>query len=96
MRIKTKVTIGVAFLFGVTLVIGALGLFYLNKLSGEANNILMNNYESLEHTKSIIDALETLDENPSALDNIRANIQKQERNITEPGEAQHEGYRPEK
>jgi two-component system, NtrC family, sensor histidine kinase KinB len=89
MRIKTKVTIGVAFLFGVTLAIGALGLFYLNKISGEADNILKNNYESLEHMKSILDACETIDENPSALDSIGINIQKQEKNITEPGEQEY-------
>lgn len=86
MRIKTKVTIGISFLFGVTLAIGALGLYYLHRLSDQANNILKNNYESLEHTNRILNASETVFESPLAIGTIRENILEQERNITEPGE----------
>lgn len=89
MRIKTKVTLGVAFLFGVTIAIGVLGLYYLKQLSDDANNILTNNYESLEYTKRILDASETHAENPSAVRIMEENIVKQEGNITEPGELEH-------
>lgn len=89
MRIKTKVTIGVAFLFGVTLTMGVLGLYYLNRISGQANNILKNNYESLEYTKSILEASEMVADDTSVLRIIDENIQKQEANITEPGELEH-------
>ena len=47
MRIKTKVALGVVFLF-VILTVGGLGLYYLSSLPDDSNNILKDNYESLE------------------------------------------------
>jgi len=89
MRIKTKVTLGVAFLFGITLIIGGVGLFYLNRLSDDARNILTDNYETLEYTKRILDACEILPiDSVAAITIIEENLLKQEDNITEPGEGE--------
>lgn len=87
MRIKTKVALGVVFLFGVILSIGGLGLFYLSRLSSDANNILKDNYESLAYTKRIIETCDNLQgDSLKALETIEANLQFQEANITEAGE----------
>jgi hypothetical protein len=48
MTIKTKVALGVVFLFVVMLTIGGLGLYYLEILSEDSKNILKDNYETLE------------------------------------------------
>lgn len=87
MRIKTKVTLGVLFLFMVIVTIGGVGLFYLAALSDEAKNILADNYESLEYTKGIIRACDNLTaDSVGASASIQHNLQLQEENVTEPGE----------
>ncbi len=45
-RLKTKLSLGLGFLFLVILTFGILSLYYINRLSGDANRILKNNYES--------------------------------------------------
>lgn len=87
MRIKTKVSIGVIFLFALMLAIGGLGLYYLNSLSRDSQNVLVANYESLEYTKRVIENSDSLEiDLTSALNAIELNIKKQEQNVTEPGE----------
>lgn len=86
MRIKTKVSLGVVFLFGVTLIIGGVGLFYLNRLSGDARNILKDNYESLEYMGNIFDAAGRLPSDSAKIKVIEENVMAQESNVTEPAE----------
>jgi NtrC-family two-component system sensor histidine kinase KinB len=87
MSIKTKVTLGVAFLFAVILAVGGLGLYYLNKLSNDSKNILKNNYETLEYTKRIIANCDSLKvDSTHAMSAIESSLQKQEQNLTEHGE----------
>lgn len=87
MSIKTKVTLGVLFLFAVILTIGGLGLYYLQRLSQESKNILTDNYETLQYTKEIIAECDLLHQDSlGALKAIEKNLQLQEQNVTEPGE----------
>lgn len=87
MRIKTKVAFGVIFLFVLILAVGGLGMFYLNSLSRDSQNILVANYESLEYNKHVIANCDSLRiDSASAIKIIERNIQQQEQNITEPGE----------
>ncbi|HEY9047298.1 MAG TPA: ATP-binding protein [Ohtaekwangia sp.] len=84
MSIKTKVALGVVFLFTAILAIGGIGLYYLHELSSDTQNIIRNNYETLQYTKRILDA-----SNKDILivaDSVEKNILLQESNITEPGE----------
>ncbi|MEO5979323.1 MAG: ATP-binding protein [Chryseolinea sp.] len=87
MKLKTKVSFGVAFLFLVILTIGGISLYYLNALSNDSENILKDNYETLEYTKRIIESSDSL-----KFDSIRAftvigkNLVLQEENVTERGE----------
>ncbi|SKC85421.1 HAMP domain-containing sensor histidine kinase [Ohtaekwangia koreensis] len=84
MSIKTKVALGVAFLFAAILTIGGIGLHYLHELAGDTQNIIRNNYETLQYTKRIL-AL-TNGSKAFSVDSIEQNILRQESNITEPGE----------
>lgn len=87
MKIKTKVASGVFFLFVLILTIGGLGIYYLNRLSEDAHNILVDNYESLEYAKHIIENCDSLElDSTSAVKVIEENLQAQEVNITEAGE----------
>jgi signal transduction histidine kinase len=87
MKIKSKVAGGVIFLFALFLVIGGLGMYYLNSLSEHSQNILVANYESLEYTKHVIENCDSLNvDSVAAIKAIDINIQKQEQNVTEPGE----------
>ncbi len=87
MRLKTKVALGVAFLFALIIMVGGLGIYYLNDLSRDSQHVLAANYESLEYTKQIIESCDSLKSAPvAAIRAIDSNLAKQERNITEPGE----------
>jgi NtrC-family two-component system sensor histidine kinase KinB len=90
MKIKNKLRLGFGFLFLITLFYGVLSLFYIQDISKSAKVILKNNYETLNYTK----AMRTImDENalPLTTDAVQAfsiQLDKQEHNITEPGERQ--------
>jgi two-component system, NtrC family, sensor histidine kinase KinB len=86
MKIKYKVRLGVFALFGFLVVLGGIGLYYINQLDAETRKILSNNYESLEYTSSIMQASDSLQINKNALATISENLKAQEANITEPGE----------
>ncbi len=84
MSIKTKVALGVAFLFAVILAIGGIGLYYLHELSRATQNIIRNNYETLEYTQNILKLANG--DYPGSIDSIEVNLLRQEANITEPNE----------
>ena len=86
MKLKTKLSLGLSFLFVVIVAFGALGFFYINKLSSDAANVLMNNQESLVYSNNMLKALEDIPGKQEALKVFDANLIKQEANITEPGE----------
>jgi len=87
MSIKTKVAVGVAFLFAMILAIGGMGLYYLEDLSGDSRNILTNNYETIEYTKRIIESSDKLrTDSVNAFGVIEKHLRLQEDNITEEGE----------
>jgi PAS domain S-box-containing protein len=88
-RLKTKLSLGLIFLFIVIVLFGVLGLFYINRLSNEGRQVLQNNHESLVYGNRMLEALEDLrtdKNNKNALDIFRDNLKKQQGNITEVGE----------
>ena len=87
MKLKTKVSLSLVFLFSIILVLGGLGAFYLNQLAEDSKAILKDNYISLEFVSNMQKALTTLDD-PDALTDFDVNLKKQEANLTEVGEAQ--------
>jgi len=87
MRLKTKITLGVLFLYFMLLLVSVLGYYYLTNLNIKARTILEDNYESLEYNKNMLASLDALSlDRSSALQRFEHNLQQQERNITEAGE----------
>jgi PAS domain S-box-containing protein len=86
MKLKTKLTVGIGFLFIVILVFGILGITSIYKLSTNTNKILTNNYETLVYNNNMLKALEELPDNKTAYTEFENNLGKQENNITEYGE----------
>jgi len=87
MKIKAKITLGVVFLFAMILGTCGLCFYYVSHLSIDSKNILKNNYETLEYTKSIVRNCDSLFiDSTKAILAIEKNIELQEQNVTEPGE----------
>ena len=85
-KLKTKLTVGLIFLFLVILVFGILGIANINLLSRDADLILKDNYESIIYGNNMLKALENIRTRKDAPDQFEENLKKQEANITEPGE----------
>nr|WP_295874209.1 ATP-binding protein [uncultured Chitinophaga sp.] len=87
LRLKTKITLGVLFLYIMLLIVSVLGYYYLNRLTDKAKIILKDNYESLEYAKNMMVALEDLPvHRAQALQQFASNLKQQQANVTERGE----------
>src|SRR6478736_758513 len=86
MRLKTKLSAGLIFLFTVILLFGILGIVTINRLSMEANQVLENNHESIVYANNMLKALDNTRSQKDAMKSFEENLQKQEQNITEIGE----------
>jgi len=91
MKIKTKLSWGLSFLFAVILLLAGLGAYYANRLADESKEVLKDNYETLEYAKNMLQATDVLllaeaSARPRALKTFQANLQHQLNNITEVGE----------
>ncbi|HET7002862.1 MAG TPA: histidine kinase dimerization/phospho-acceptor domain-containing protein, partial [Puia sp.] len=86
MRLKTKLSAGLTFLFTVILVFGILGIVSISRLSHESNQVLENNHESIVYTNNMFKALDNIGTQKDALEIFEENLRKQENNITEIGE----------
>ena len=85
-KLKTKLGLGLSFLFIVILTYGILAIFYINRLSGDAEKVLKNNYESLVYCNNMLKSLEDIPGKKEAIQLFDNNLSKQENNITEIGE----------
>src|ERR1700722_3864673 len=85
-RLKTKLSLGLIFLFVVIVLFGVLGLFYINRLSDEGRLVLQNNHESIVYANRMLEALENGPADKNAMEIFRDNLKKQQANITEVGE----------
>jgi PAS domain S-box-containing protein len=87
MKLKTKLSLGLTFLFIVILCFGILGIYYIHRLSNDADQVIKNNHETLLYCNNILQALEDMKTNPQRTAAIiEDNIRRQENNVTEPGE----------
>lgn len=84
MKIKTKLTLGVGFLFILIILLSLVGANYMNAIKSDTENILVANYNTLEYSRNMLIALEEGSE--KALQKFETNLHKQEKNITEIGE----------
>ena len=86
MKLKTKLSLGLSFLFAIILAFGILGFYYISRLSNDASRVLKNNHESLVYSNNMLKALEKIPGKKDAFKIFNDNLKKQEANITEPGE----------
>lgn len=86
MQLRTKLTLGMLFLFVMLISFGIMGIFYINRLSNDAEDILKNNHESLVYCNNMVKALDTVPLSADALRLFNDNLSKQETNVTESGE----------
>ncbi len=78
MKLKSKIALALSFLFAAIVGIVLLSLYYINDISGDAENVLKDNYESLTYMQEILKATDSA--------TIERNLRLQETNVTEPGE----------
>lgn len=86
MRLKTKLTLGLVFLFSVILAFGIMGIVYINLLSKDARLIIKDNHITLEYCNNMLKSLEDLPADTRAAAVFEKNLQLEEKNETEPGE----------
>lgn len=87
MTIKTKLQLGLLFLFGVIVLLGGMGMYYLNQLKEESTNILTDNYESISYVQKMQESLDLNAQTDSlAWITFEKTLQQQEKNLTEKGE----------
>lgn len=86
MKIKTKLTLGVGLLFLLIIILSVLGIRYIYELKSDTENILTANYQSLQYSRFMLDALDN--PTPEALSVFETNLSQQETNLTEIGEAE--------
>src|SRR4051812_14409260 len=87
LKLKTRVALGVGFLFVLLLLVGGVGFYYFNKISLESRDVLKNNYKSIEYGRQMLDALNDWEkQRDTARKVFEENLAAQEKNITEKGE----------
>src|SRR6266545_3792213 len=84
MSLKTKLTLGISFLFLIILAFGILCIFYINRLSSDAQNVLKNNHESLVYCNNMLKALEDIPLKQNSIKIFNDNLRKQQAHHTEP------------
>ena len=95
--IKSKLTLGLGFLFLIILLLSGVGAYFLYQLSRSAEATLQNNYRSVNYARQMTDALADLrDARATAAAPAAAQARQtferylaaEQRNITEPGEGE--------
>jgi len=86
MKIKTKLISGVGLLFALIILLSAMGIFYVNALKKDTNNILVANYNTLEYSRNMLLALEKIATDSDAFSVFEQNLNSQQQNVTEKGE----------
>jgi len=85
--VKNKIRLGTLFLFLLLLLSGGLGIYNLVRLKNDAKMILQDNYESLDYCHIMQRQLDSFNISRTvAVQKFEETLQKQENNITEPGE----------
>jgi len=86
MNIKTKISLGLFFLFAVILIVGGISIYYLREISDDAKNIIKANYESIGYMQGMTGALDSLQKDSGSISRLAKNLKAQEGNVTELGE----------
>lgn len=88
--VKTKLSLGLGFLFLVIILIGGLGALYIHRIANESKEILKDNYESIQYSKSMLQLIDAFDDDTLLFyKNFEISLIQQENNITEIGEKEY-------
>ncbi len=88
MKIKQKLLLGMGLLFGMIVLLSAIAGFYISRLSNDTRNILVANYNSLDYCREMLQSVNKNNTDSNDIVRFETNLQKQQANITEPGEQQ--------
>lgn len=88
MKIKTKLRLGIGLLFMMIIVLSMVAAGYVNLLKNDTENILVDNYNSLEYARNMLLSLDQLQSDSVSVKEFESNLHKQQNNITEPGEGE--------
>ena len=88
MKIKTKLRLGIGLLFLMIIVLSMVAAGYVNLLKNDTENILVDNYNSLEYARNMLLSLDQLQSDSVAVKEFESNLHKQQNNITEKGEGE--------
>lgn len=86
MRIKTKLTLGVGLLFMMIVVLTVVGTLYTYALKKDMKDVFEHNYHTIEYSRNMILTLDEYPQNEEALHRFEHYLNKQQHNISEPGE----------
>ena len=86
MKIKTKLNLGIGFLFTLIILLAFLSIGQINSLSTASENIIKDNKETIGYTHHMLKALSEIDKNKEAFKHFEKYLLKQKSNITESGE----------
>lgn len=85
MKIKTKLVLGVGFLFTLIVLLAVVGAVNILALKDDSENILVANYNSLQYTQEMLESLE--DTSVMGMQRFERSLKRQLQNITELGES---------
>ncbi|MCF0065283.1 ATP-binding protein [Dyadobacter chenwenxiniae] len=88
MKIKSKLRLGLGTLFCLILTLGLIAAKHVYTLKDDTENILADNYQTLDYVQHMLLALDEVKTNPGAWKAFDQNLKKQQRNVTEIGEAE--------
>jgi nitrogen fixation/metabolism regulation signal transduction histidine kinase len=57
-KIRTKVTLGIMFLFAELIIIGLLGIYYFSSINNSTELMIKNNYQSVQYSENMIQAID--------------------------------------
>ena len=87
MKIKSKLRLGIGFLFAMIILLSLVAAVFVNLLKNDTKNVLADNYKTLEYSRNMLLALDEIPSKPNAWKNFENYLNQQTSNITEPGEA---------
>jgi signal transduction histidine kinase len=88
MKIKTKLRLGLGVLFLMILALSLIAARYIYVLKEDTENILQDNYKTLDYSRSMFLAIDQIHTDPAAWGKFEQNLRNQQANVTEPGEAE--------
>ncbi|KAA0992158.1 ATP-binding protein [Dyadobacter aurulentus] len=86
MKIKTKLRLGLGVLFLMILALSLIAARYVYVLKEDTENILQDNYKTLDYSRSMFLAIDQIRTDPKAWARFEQNLKNQQVNVTEPGE----------